>query len=369
MSGSGELVLSETFSMQSAHSIHDVSSSDHTTEESSSTSSFSVTDPKKTVKRCCRKIVTFMCTQVGVGGLIVGYAVVGAFSFKIIESSYIDPRIATVDGITNSTVNRMWNITDKHNVLQIDSWLDEMNTVLLEYQVNITQQIREGYNGKSEEPVWEFPAALMFCLSVFTMIGYGNMVPHTVQGKVATIVYAVFGIPLYILYFKNMGKVLAQAFRWTYTWIYRCSMEDSHPKYNEKNEPPPKRVIVPSTACLWVLFAYVATGTAMFSSWKSWSVMDSAYFCVTSLCKIGIGDFAPDNILSPTGGDPTRLVFTFVYLLFGMGIIAMCFDLMKEDVTVRVRKLKTDIILCFEDIQSKAVDFYRRRNSFDDDYS
>ena len=162
-----------------------------------------------------------------------------------------------------------------------------------------------------------------------------------------------------------MGKVLAQTFRWTYTWIYRCSMEDSHPRPYEKNEPPPKRIIVPSTACLWVLFAYVATGTAMFSSWQSWSVMDSAYFCVTSLCKIGIGDFAPDNILVPAGGDPTRLVFTFVYLLFGMGIIAMCFDLMKEDVTVRVRKVKNDIILCFEDIQSKAVDFYRRRNSLE----
>lgn len=223
----------------------------------------------------------------------------------------------------------------------------------------------DGYTGgPSTESAWTFPAALMFCLSIFTMIGYGNMVPRTSGGKMATIVYAVFGIPLYILYFKNMGKVLAQTFRWTYTWIYRCSMEDSHPK-SSKNAPQ-KRVIVPSTACLWVLFAYVAIGTAMFSSWQNWSVMDSAYFCVTSLCKIGIGDFAPDHILVPTsGGTPTRLMFTFVYLLFGMGIIAMCFDLMKEDVTVKVRNLRNDIVLFFEDIQSRAVDFYRRRNSLD----
>ena len=31
--------------------------------------------------------------------------------------------------------------------------------------------------------------------------------PHTQYGKIATMLYAVLGIPVYILYFKNMGKV------------------------------------------------------------------------------------------------------------------------------------------------------------------
>lgn len=334
---------------------------------SSSHPSFSVTNPKKTIKHCCRKIVTFMCTQVGVGGLIVGYAVMGAFGFPLLENGYQNPRNEGVLIYTNITLERLWNITQKYNVLENELWNSEVLQLLIEFQGNVTKSVKDGYTGgDNSESEWTFPATLMFCLSIFTMIGYGNMVPRTVGGKVATIVYAVFGIPLYILYFKNMGKVLAQTFRWTYTWIYRCSMEDSHPKTSK--DPPRKRVIVPSTACLWVLFAYVAIGTTMFSSWQNWSVMDSAYFCVTSLCKIGIGDFAPDHIFVPTsGGTPTRLIFTFVYLLFGMGIIAMCFDLMKEDVTVKVRNLRNDIVLFFEDIQSRAVDFYKRRNSFDYD--
>ena len=36
---------------------------------------------------------------------------------------------------------------------------------------------------------------------------YGNLVPHTQCGKIVTMMYAVCGIPVYILYFKNMGKV------------------------------------------------------------------------------------------------------------------------------------------------------------------
>lgn len=48
--------------------------------------------------------------------------------------------------------------------------------------------------------------------SIITMIGYGDLVPRTEGGKIACIVYACFGIPVYILYFMNMGKVRSGAF-------------------------------------------------------------------------------------------------------------------------------------------------------------
>ena len=38
------------------------------------------------LKNCCRSVATFMCTQVGVGGVIVGYAIVGAFAFIALET-------------------------------------------------------------------------------------------------------------------------------------------------------------------------------------------------------------------------------------------------------------------------------------------
>lgn len=140
--------------------------------------------------------------------------------------------------------------------------------------------------------------------------------------------------------------------------------------YNQ--QPPQKsRVIVPSTACLWVLVAYVATGTVTFATLEDWTYLDSTFFCVTSLCKIGIESFvqadAANVVVKPAGaaGHPMKLVIKFVYLLLGMGIIAMCFDLMREDVQVRVRNLKMDIGLCFEEIRLRAVAVYRRRNSFD----
>ena len=31
----------------------------------------------------------------------------------------------------------------------------------------------------------------------------------------------------------------------------------------------------------------------MFAEWEGWNYIDSVYFCVTSLAKIGFGDFVP----------------------------------------------------------------------------
>ena len=49
--------------------------------------------------------------------------------------------------------------------------------------------------------------------------------------------------------------------------------------------------------------------------------MDSAYFCLTSLLKIGLGDFVPGS--SKAGSLNMQLYVDYCYLLFGMGIIAM----------------------------------------------
>ena len=42
---------------------------------------------------------------------------------------------------------------------------------------------------------------------IFPFHRYGNLVPSTKWGKIVTMLYAVCGIPVYFIYFMNMGKV------------------------------------------------------------------------------------------------------------------------------------------------------------------
>lgn len=48
-------------------------------------SSVSSSDPREKLKDCCRQFVSFMFTQVGVGTLVVAYAIAGAFAFMKLE--------------------------------------------------------------------------------------------------------------------------------------------------------------------------------------------------------------------------------------------------------------------------------------------
>lgn len=83
----------------------------------------------------------------------------------------------------------------------------------------------------------------------------------------------------------------------------------------------------------------------MFAEWEGWNYLDSAYFCVTSLCKIGMGDLVPGWTHGDlTADSQTKLIINFVYLLLGMGLIAMCYDLMKEDVYVKAKEIKEQFL-------------------------
>lgn len=295
-----------------------------------------------------------MCTQVGVGGLVVGYTIVGAFGFMMIESQ--SDTTTTTDVCVREYIRReyadeLWFSTASNqsvNVFNQTAFYVVSNSILQRYQENITNGKRQklNCNGLTPAEVWSFPAALMFCLSVITMIGYGSLVPKTQWGKGATVIYAVLGIPLYVLYFLNMGKVLAQTFKWLYTRGYECTGQ----------RKPGQRTIVPSTACLWVIFGYIAVGSIMFAEWEGWDYLDSTYFCVTSLCKIGMGDLVPGWSQHDSLEDSqTKLIINFVYLLLGMGLIAMCYNLMKEDVYVKARELKDQLNQVMDAIHYKLM--------------
>lgn len=332
--------------------------------KSRSSNSTATSDPKEKIRDCCRNFVAFMCTQVGVGALIVGYALIGAAGFQSIETQK-QPGINQFDVVKSLRQNyssQLWTLMEQNNVFRHSNWTKEADKVVIRFQLEFVELVKQGYNGRTPEEVWSFPAALMYCMSVFSMIGYGNMVPKTPWGKGATVIYATFGIPLYILYFLNIGRVLANTFKVIYTWIHKCSHDsprgriDDLDRISTSSHPVvAKKVIVPSTAGLWVIAIYVGVGTIMFAEWEKWEYHNAVYFCVTSLCKIGFGDFVPGqkNITDSERDKQTKLAINFVYMLFGMGLVAMCYNLMREEVREKMAEMKEDMRLCLEDIQQR----------------
>lgn len=93
---------------------------------------------------------------------------------------------------------------------------------------------------------------------------------------------------------------------------------------------------VPIFVSLMIIALYVLGGALMFSLWEDWNYLEGSYFCFITLSTIGFGDYVPGSI---SGADSTdnkeRLIICCVYLMFGLSILAMCFNLMQEDVRAK----------------------------------
>ena len=135
-------------------------------------------------------------------------------------------------------------------------------------------------------------------------------------------------------------KVFAKTFKWIYRkfslWLEARRRKDDplHIDYLREKQ----NVFVPSTACVLVLCLYIGLGSILFSQSENWEYLDSVYFCLTSLLKIGFGDLVPGS--SEASGINFKLYMDYLYLLLGMGIVAMNFYLLKEDVIYKSRTIK-----------------------------
>jgi len=109
----------------------------------------------------------------------------------------------------------------------------------------------------------------------------------------------------------------------------------------EVENSDPETVSVKS--CLLVMLVFVVSGAVLFSVWEGWGYIDGSYFCFTSLLTIGFGDFVPGQTLYKSSDDrgdavDSKLIICAVYLLVGMALLAMCFNLMQEEVFMKIKR-------------------------------
>uniref|UniRef100_A0A3B4F4U3 Potassium two pore domain channel subfamily K member 18 n=1 Tax=Pundamilia nyererei TaxID=303518 RepID=A0A3B4F4U3_9CICH len=70
---------------------------------------------------------------------------------------------------------------------------------------------------------WDFFGSMFFCCTVFTTVGYGEIYPVTLPGKVACVFYAMVGIPLMLLVILDVGDFLAMVMSRAYIHAHTLS--------------------------------------------------------------------------------------------------------------------------------------------------
>ena len=98
-------------------------------------------------------------------------------------------------------------------------------------------------------------------------------------------------------------------------------------------------VRVPIFVSLLLIASYILSGAVIFATWEEdWNLLIGSYFCFITLSTIGFGDFVPGSN-SGSFDNQEKMIICSVYLIFGLSMIAMCFNLMQEEVRAKFRWL------------------------------
>jgi len=119
------------------------------------------------------------------------------------------------------------------------------------------------------------------------------------------------------------------------------SISNNELNLRDKNSESEEEVTtVPLTVSMIVIGLYLGLGSILFGYFEGWGSMEAAYFSFITLSTIGFGDFVPGTESALLEGEligQLRMICAAVYIMFGMALLAMVFNLMQEKVVYKIR--------------------------------
>lgn len=103
------------------------------------------------------------------------------------------------------------------------------------------------------------------------------------------------------------------------------------------NTPP-----VPIFLVVILFFSYIGLGAACFANTGTWTFLDAIYFCFLALSTIGVGDKLPTIHQNDFEGQ-MHIFACCLYIFVGLVILAMCFSLVQEELTIKCRQLANSL--------------------------
>ncbi|XP_066137426.1 potassium channel subfamily K member 18-like [Euwallacea fornicatus] len=99
---------------------------------------------------------------------------------------------------------------------------------------------------------------------------------------------------------------------------------------------------VPIFLVVFLFFSYIGLGAACFANMDTWTFLDAIYFCFLALSTIGVGDKLPTIHQNEFGGQ-LHVFACCLYIFLGLVILAMCFSLVQEELTIKCRQLANSL--------------------------
>ncbi|XP_050498936.1 TWiK family of potassium channels protein 18 isoform X2 [Diabrotica virgifera virgifera] len=168
---------------------------------------------KKWFTHCFLSIVLSLYT---VGGALLFMYVEGSHETKIVEHDLRTDRYNLIRNLRNLSIS----MPDKTSE---GEWEGAAARMIFKYEDNIiaayqkSQLILINRGNK----IWTLWNAIVYCATVYTTLGYGHLYPSTTTGRALTIVYAIVGIPLFLIALTDFGKLFTRAIKFLWSFVRR----------------------------------------------------------------------------------------------------------------------------------------------------
>ena len=273
---------------------------------------------------------------------------------------------------------------NKDDLEALKKYLND-NETLISYLKEKAHLLSDG----TYENNWHVLSSTFFAFTIATTVGYGSFSPSSVGGQAFVLLYATVAIPLAGICFVNLSNMvleiltlslspkaskMASAFEHFDTdnsgcldggevfaalkelgitvtadefaeYFKQVDVDESHEldlkEFQEltlllKAEVPDfkeeERKVKVSFA---VMFLWVLIGSLIICLIENWTYWEGIYFTYVTLTTVGLGDYAPSTL----GGG----VFTVIYTIVGLGIIAIVLELLAVIILARVKKARKRI--------------------------
>ncbi|MCP9264755.1 BMA-TWK-12 [Dirofilaria immitis] len=211
---------------------------------------------------------------------------------------------------------------------------------------NLTDVIRE----RNASSPWSWYGSMFYAGQLYTTIGYGLPAAKTLAGQIASIFYIMFGIPIFLIILKDVGRLLSRSFRKFYK---RSRSTGKKTLYNPTNlqsttqslnslsvkevdlDPEGGTLTEQSTTkfthenafsipiALALLILWIGFSAALFCLYEpEWGYLTSVYFFFVSISTVGLGDIVP--------GNKDMMLGYFLLILVGLALLSMCINLIQE---------------------------------------